>query len=58
MLTRDILAESERKHTARAEVVLTLVGGRVVYERRGEGQPEGVLPDRESHCPPPRPASE
>jgi predicted amidohydrolase YtcJ len=32
VLSRDILAEAERDHIAEAEVVLTVVGGRVVYE--------------------------
>jgi predicted amidohydrolase YtcJ len=34
VLSRDILAESERDHIAETEVVLTMVGGRVVYEKR------------------------
>jgi predicted amidohydrolase YtcJ len=32
VLSRDILAASERDHIAEAEVVLTVVGGKVVYE--------------------------
>ncbi|HZT80398.1 MAG TPA: amidohydrolase family protein, partial [Gemmataceae bacterium] len=32
VLSRDILAESERDRIAGAEVVLTVVGGKVVYE--------------------------
>jgi predicted amidohydrolase YtcJ len=34
VLSRDILDPAERDHIARAEVVLTLVGGRVVHEKR------------------------
>jgi predicted amidohydrolase YtcJ len=34
VLSRDILAESERDHIAETEVVLTLVGGRIRYEKR------------------------
>jgi predicted amidohydrolase YtcJ len=33
VLSRDILAESERDHLAETEVLLTLVGGKVVYEK-------------------------
>jgi predicted amidohydrolase YtcJ len=33
VLSRDILAEAERERIAQAEVVLTLVGGKVVYEK-------------------------
>jgi predicted amidohydrolase YtcJ len=33
VLSRDILAEAERDHIADARVVLTVVGGRVVYEK-------------------------
>jgi predicted amidohydrolase YtcJ len=33
VLSRDILADAERDKIAEAEVVLTLVGGRVVYEK-------------------------
>jgi predicted amidohydrolase YtcJ len=33
VLSRDILAESERDHIGEAEVVLTLVGGKIVYEK-------------------------
>jgi predicted amidohydrolase YtcJ len=32
VLSRDILAEAERDHVAEAEVLLTVVGGKVVYE--------------------------
>ncbi|HYT91386.1 MAG TPA: amidohydrolase [Gemmataceae bacterium] len=34
VLSRDILAPAERDHIARAEVVLTMVGGRIVYEKK------------------------
>lgn len=34
VLSRDILADSEREHLAQTEVVLTIVGGKVVYEKR------------------------
>lgn len=34
VLSRDLLAESERDAIAKTTVVLTLVGGKVVYERR------------------------
>jgi predicted amidohydrolase YtcJ len=34
VLSRDILADTERDHIAEARVLLTVVGGRVVYERR------------------------
>jgi predicted amidohydrolase YtcJ len=34
VLSRDILAEAERDHIAETEVLLTLVGGRVRYEKR------------------------
>lgn len=34
VLSRDILAPAERDHIARARVLLTVVGGRVVYEAR------------------------
>jgi predicted amidohydrolase YtcJ len=33
VLARDILAESERDHIAQTEVLLTLVGGKVAYEK-------------------------
>ena len=33
VLSRDILAEPERDHIAQTEVLLTLVGGKVVYEK-------------------------
>jgi predicted amidohydrolase YtcJ len=33
VLSRDILSDSERDHIAQAEVVLTVVGGKVVYEK-------------------------
>jgi hypothetical protein len=33
VLSRDILAAAERDHIAEAEVVLTVVGGKVVYEK-------------------------
>jgi hypothetical protein len=33
VLSRDILAEVERDHIAETEVLLTMVGGKVVYER-------------------------
>jgi predicted amidohydrolase YtcJ len=36
VLSRDILAESERDHLAETEVLLTVVGGRVVYEKTDE----------------------
>jgi predicted amidohydrolase YtcJ len=34
VLSRDILAESERDHIAETEVVTTVVGGKVVYEKK------------------------
>jgi predicted amidohydrolase YtcJ len=34
VLSRDILAPAERDHIAETEVLLTMVGGRVVYEKR------------------------
>jgi predicted amidohydrolase YtcJ len=34
VLSRDLLAEKEREHIAEAEVVLTVVGGKVVYEKK------------------------
>jgi predicted amidohydrolase YtcJ len=34
VLSRDILAEAERENLARAEVVLTVVGGKDVYEKK------------------------
>jgi predicted amidohydrolase YtcJ len=34
VLSRDILADAERDHIADAAVVLTVVGGKVVYERK------------------------
>jgi predicted amidohydrolase YtcJ len=34
VLSRDILAETERDRIAETEVVLTMVGGKVVYEKR------------------------
>jgi predicted amidohydrolase YtcJ len=34
VLSRDILAEAERDHIAETDVVMTVVGGRVVYEKR------------------------
>src|SRR5207302_9802573 len=34
VLSRDILAPAERDHIAATEVLLTMVGGRVVYEKR------------------------
>ena len=34
VLSRDILAEGERDHIGKAEVVLTVVGGKVVYEKK------------------------
>jgi predicted amidohydrolase YtcJ len=34
ILSRDILAESERDHIAETEVLLTMVGGKVVYEKK------------------------
>ena len=33
VLSRDILAEAERDHIAETTVVLTVVGGKVVYEK-------------------------
>jgi predicted amidohydrolase YtcJ len=35
-LSRDILAETERDHLAETEVLMTVVAGKVVYEKRGE----------------------
>ncbi len=38
ILSRDVLAPAERDHIAQAEVLLTVVGGRVVYEKpKGRG---------------------
>jgi predicted amidohydrolase YtcJ len=37
VLTRDILAESERENLAATQVVMTAVGGRIVYQG-GEGR--------------------
>jgi predicted amidohydrolase YtcJ len=34
VLSRDILADSERDHIAETEVLLTMVGGKVVYEKK------------------------
>jgi predicted amidohydrolase YtcJ len=34
VLSRDILADSERDHIADTEVLITVVGGKVVYEKR------------------------
>jgi predicted amidohydrolase YtcJ len=34
VLSRDIFAESEKDHIAEAQVVLTMVGGKVVYEKK------------------------
>jgi predicted amidohydrolase YtcJ len=34
VLSRDILADSERDAIAQAEVLVTVVGGRVVYEKK------------------------
>jgi predicted amidohydrolase YtcJ len=34
VLSRDILAPAERDHIAATEIVMTMVGGRVVYEKR------------------------
>ena len=34
VLSRDILAEAERDHLAETEVVLTVVGGKVVFEKK------------------------
>ncbi len=34
ILSRDILAELERDHIADTEVLLTMVGGRVVYQKK------------------------
>jgi predicted amidohydrolase YtcJ len=34
VLSRDILADSERDHIADTEVVMTIVGGKVVFEKR------------------------
>jgi predicted amidohydrolase YtcJ len=36
VLSRDILANTERDHLAETEVLLTVVGGRVVYEKPHE----------------------
>jgi hypothetical protein len=35
VLSRDILAAAQREHIAQAEVLLTLVGGKVVHEKSG-----------------------
>src|SRR5207245_1216315 len=34
ILSRDILAEEERDHLAETDVLMTMVGGKVVYEKR------------------------
>jgi predicted amidohydrolase YtcJ len=34
VLSRDILAESERERIGKAEVAMTVVGGKVVYDRK------------------------
>ncbi len=34
VLSRDLLAEQERDHIARTEVVLTIVGGKIVYQKK------------------------
>jgi cytosine/adenosine deaminase-related metal-dependent hydrolase len=34
LLSRDILAPSERDHIAQTDVLLTMVGGKVVYEKQ------------------------
>jgi predicted amidohydrolase YtcJ len=34
VLSRDILAVAERDHIAETEVVFTIVGGKVVFEKR------------------------
>jgi predicted amidohydrolase YtcJ len=34
VLSRDILAESERDHIEKTEVLLTMVGGKIVYDKR------------------------
>ena len=34
VLSRDILADAERDHISEAKVDLTVVGGKVVYERK------------------------
>jgi predicted amidohydrolase YtcJ len=34
VLSRDILAEAERDHIAETDVVMTIVGGKVVYEKK------------------------
>ena len=36
VLSRDILADGERDHLAETEVLMTVVGGKVVYEKRPE----------------------
>jgi predicted amidohydrolase YtcJ len=38
VLSRDILAETERDHLAEAEVLMTMVGGKVVYDKRPMGK--------------------
>jgi predicted amidohydrolase YtcJ len=40
VLSRDILAENERDHLAETEVLLTMVGGRIVYENPHETPPK------------------
>jgi predicted amidohydrolase YtcJ len=38
VLSRDILAEGEKERIASTEVLLTVVGGRIVYDREKEGK--------------------
>jgi len=33
VLSRDILAEAERTHIGRTDVLITVVGGRVVFQK-------------------------
>jgi predicted amidohydrolase YtcJ len=40
VLSRDILTDSERDHIADTEVVMTIVGGRVVYEKKNNTSPK------------------
>ncbi len=42
VLSRDIFAEAERDHVAKTQVLLTVVGGKVVFERK---KPVGALRD-------------
>jgi predicted amidohydrolase YtcJ len=42
VLSRDILAPAERDHIAETQVLLTMVGGKVVFDREQEGKASGA----------------